>query len=118
MQEKVSRLRKLMAEAVPRPTTVTQPEQDMWARYQNHAANTADPVALDDSDRARAVRTINRISTWYGASSVIVAWLDRRGATGIAALPDEQVQELRAHMEQIEDCAQQGFDSPFAPPAS
>lgn len=118
MQEKVSRLRALMAEAVPRPVPMVQAEEDMWARYQNHAANSGDTIALDDSDRARAVRTINRIAHWYGASSVIVEWLDRQNATGIAALGDDQVQELRRHMERIEDCAQQGFDSPFAPPAS
>ena len=117
MNEKVSRLRQLMSDAVPRPASRSLAEEDMWARYASHAANSPDPVALDDSERALNVRAINRIATWYNATSALVAWLDRAGATSISALGDDRVVALREHMQQIEDCAQSGFDSPFAPAA-
>ena len=115
MHDKVSRLRQLMADAVPRPAPRSLAEEDMWARYAAHAANSPDPVALDDSQRAVDVRAINRIATWYNATSALVAWLDKAGATSISALNDDRVADLREHMQQIEDCAQSGFDSPFAP---
>jgi hypothetical protein len=118
MHDKVTRLRQLMAEAVPRPAPAIASEEDGWARYQRFAANQPEPIALDDTDRARAVRAINRIATWHNATSALVAWLDNAGASGIGALDDEQVSQLREHMQRIEDCIHQGFDSPFAPPAS
>lgn len=117
MNEKVSRLRQLMSDAVPRPAARSLAEEDMWARYASHSANSPDPVALDDSQRAVHVRAINRIATWYNATSALVAWLDKAGATSISALSDDDVTALREHMQRIEDCAQSGFDSPFAPSA-
>lgn len=106
-----------MADAVPRPAPRSLAEEDMWARYATHAANAPDPVALDDSQRAVDVRAINRIATWYHANSALIAWLDKSGATSISALDDDQVSDLRNYMQRIEDCAQSGFDSPFAPTA-
>ncbi|MCH6484263.1 hypothetical protein MMG85_11910 [Pseudoxanthomonas sp. LH2527] len=117
MSDKVARLRQLMADAVPRPAARSQAEEDMWARYAQHAANAPEPFSLDDTQRALDVRAINRIATWYNASSALIAWLDKAGASCISGLDDEQVSNLRAYMQQIEDCAQSGFDSPFAPTA-
>lgn len=117
MHDKVSRLRQLMADAVPRPAPRSLAEEDMWARYATHAANSGEGLPLDDGARAVHVRAINRIATWYQATSALTLWLDSAGAAGIAALTDDQVADLRVHMQRIEDCAQSGFDSPFAPSA-
>jgi hypothetical protein len=119
MHDKVSRLRALMAEAVPRPVPKSRSEEDAWTAYQHFVANDPGGAALDDSARAKAVRAINRIATWYGmgASSALVQWLDRAGAAGISQLTDDQVNELHAHMRNLEDCMQLGYGSPYAPAA-
>lgn len=116
LQAKVSRLRQIIAEAVPVEPPKHAEEADAWRRYQAFAAN--DPLpAWDDSERARQVRAINRIATSYGWISEIQRLLDALGASSLSALSDEEISQAHERMVTLEDCAREGFDPPDCPVA-
>lgn len=116
LQAKVSRLRQIIAEAVPVEAPKGADESDAWRRYQAYAAN--DPLpALDDSERARQIRAINRIACSYGWVSEIQRILDAAGASSLSVLSDEEVAKAHQRMVTLEDCAREGFDPPDAPVA-
>lgn len=116
LQAKVSRLRQIISEAVPVAPSKGPDESDAWRRYQAFAAN--DPLpAFDDSERARQLRTINRIATSYGWISEIQRILDNAGVGSLAALSDDQVATACERFITLEECAQEGFDPPDSPVA-
>ena len=116
LQARVTRLRQIIAEAIPAEPAKTFQEEDAWQRYQQFAAN--DPLpAQDISPRAIAVRTINRIATSYGWISEIQRFLDRHRASSISALDDDQVDALLERMCALEDCMHAGCDPPDMPAA-
>ncbi|MGH8075592.1 MAG: hypothetical protein ACREO4_16200 [Lysobacter sp.] len=116
LQAKVSRLRQLIADAVPQPSTKTPEEEDAWRRYQSFAANQPYP-AFDTSFRAVQVRTINRIASTYGWIGEIQRFLDDHAEAGISGLDDDQVTVLFDRMRTLEACVQDGCDPPDMPPA-
>lgn len=116
LQAKVSRLRQIIAEAVPIETPKGADEADSWRRFQAFAAN--DPLpAFDDSERARQLRAINRIATSYGWISEIQRMLDTLGASSLSSLDDDQVALVHERFSTLEICAQEGFDPPDCPVA-
>lgn len=116
LQAKVSRLRQIIADAVPEQPAAAPQEEDAWRRYQNFAANQPYP-AFDCSERAKETRTINRIATSYGWIGEIQRFLDNRAAPSIAALDDAAVTELCERMRNLEACVQDGCDPPDMPHA-
>ncbi len=117
-QDKVTRLRQLLREAVPvQPIPVSSPENEAWRAYQHHAYNIpAEPI--DRSARAKAIREINRIACWHCWQSEVYRWLSNTLANSLGELDDRQLQELHAHMVRLESCVNDGLGSPFAPAAS
>lgn len=116
LQAKVSRLRQIIAEAVPIEAPKAPDESDAWRRFQSFSAN--DPLpAWDDSERARQLRAINRIACSYGWVSEIQRILDAAGASSLSALSDEEVAHAHQRMATLEECAREGFDPPDAPVA-
>lgn len=116
LQAKVSRLRQIISEAVPVEPQKSGDEADAWRRFQAFAAN--DPLpAFDDSDRARQIRTINRIATSYGWIGEIQRILDDAGQCSLSALDDDQIARACDRFKTLEECAREGFDPPDAPVA-
>ena len=116
LQARVSRLRQIIAEAVPVEPAKTLDEADAWRRFQAHAAN--DPLpAYDASASARQIRSINRIGASYGWISEIQRFLDRHEASSLSALTEEQIEAMHEHFVTLEDCAREGFDPPDCPVA-
>lgn len=116
LQAKVSRLRQIIAEAVPVAPAKTHDESDAWRRYQAFAAN--DPLpAFDESERARQIRAINRIAVGYGWIRELQRLLDQRATPSLAALDDEHITEIFEHFTALEDCVREGFDPPDCPVA-
>lgn len=116
LQAKVSGLRQIIAEAVPIEAPKTADESDAWRRFQSFAAN--DPLpAFDDSERARQLRSINRIATSYGWVAEIQRLLDGLDACSLSALDDDQVAMVHERFITLEDCAREGFDPPDCPVA-
>lgn len=118
MNDKVSRLRQLMAESVPRPLEPTAAQAAAQREYEYFAANEPVQRTLDMSPRARAIRDIMRIATWYRAESALTLTLDKLKAASLGDLPDDALTQLLEDMRQIELCVQTGAGSPFAPPAN
>lgn len=116
LQAKVSRLRQIIAEAVPVEPPKTADESDAWRRFQSFAAN--DPLpAFDDSERARQLRAINRIATSYGWIAEIQRLLDGFEVSTLSALDDDQVALAYQRFVTLEDCVREGFDPPDCPVA-
>src|SRR5690606_10725298 len=116
LQAKVSRLRQIISEAVPVDPPKSADESDAWRRFQSFAAN--DPLpAFDDSERAKQLRSINRIATSYGWIAEIQRLLDGFDASSLSALNDDQVAAAHQRFLTLEDCAREGFDPPDCPVA-
>jgi hypothetical protein len=119
LQARVSRLRQIIADAVPIPQpdpTATTGEADAWRRYAVFAANEPLPAA-DDSYRAKSIRKINRLAIYFGWAAEIQKFLDEHDASSISALADDQVDSLLHHMLALEDCMREGCDPPDMPAA-
>ena len=116
--EKVSRLRQIMREAVPVQTVpISTPEAEAWRAFQRYDYNTP-PPPIDRTPRGKAIREINRIAAWYCWQEEVHRWLANTAADSLGELDDVQLQALRDHMKQLENCANDGLGSPFAPAAS
>lgn len=118
MNEKVSQLRRLIAEASPRRQAPSAAQQAAERAYDYFAANEPAQPALDTSPRAKAVREIMRIVVWRNAETALTMALDKMNAASVTDLPDDKLASLLESMRQIELCAETGAGSPFAPPAT
>jgi hypothetical protein len=116
--ERITRLRKLLSEAVPIPsTTRNYIEADAWRAYASYAANAATAPVVSRSWRDRAISEINRIACWYGWSADVQRHLDLADVCSINSLDDRLLEVLLSRMTKLEECVQMGFDAPDAPPA-
>jgi hypothetical protein len=115
MQDKVTRLRQLMSEALPRPPSALAANEDAWRAYEVYSFNTAAPV--EQAPRDLAARAINRIAMTYGWPHAVQQFLDAAQVPSISLLSNEQVDQLLERMRHLESCAQTGCDSDEAPPA-
>lgn len=115
-EDKVSRLRKIMADALPNaPVNPAVPHNASHA-YQLFQFNQATRQVLQ-TPRARAEREVVRIAAWYDWSSEVLRAMDRAEASTLSQLDDLELHSLLEHLRQLEDCVHQGFDSPLSPPA-
>jgi len=117
MRDRVARLRSLLSEATdvrkPEPT----PEAQALKAFQFYDFNSAPPVVLDQSPRARSMREIMRIARWYGWGGEIDRALDAAGAEMLSSLSDSELERLQARMRNLEDCVHTAGDCPDVPPA-
>lgn len=117
LSDKVARLRQLMSEAVPKTLDET-PEAAALRRFQLHEINSAPPaLVVEQTQRARDEREIERIAIWYGWHTEIVRALDSERVASLPGLSAHGVTALLARMHQLEECAQNGLDCPDAAPA-
>ena len=116
LNEKVARLRQLMSEAVPRKPAES-PEAAALRLFRLHEFNSAPAVLVEQTERARDEREIDRIATWYGWQAEVVRALDRDRVASLSGLSDGGIAALLARMHQLEECAQNGLDCPDAAPA-
>lgn len=72
---------------------------------------------LEQSERARQIRAINRIALTYGWQSAVAHFLDTRGVPGLSDLSDPQVADLHDRMLGYLDGAMTACDSDDALPA-
>ena len=116
-QDKVARLRQLMAEAVPAKSREACTEEQALHLFHLHEFNTGTAELIATSPRAKALREIDRISNWYGWRNEIVRCLDRNDVSSTTQLSDSAVEALLERMKTLEDCVREGLDCPDAPPA-
>ena len=116
MKENVARIRRLLEESVREKKQLDAQERAKRA-FELYEFNVSLP-AVDTSPRARALRTVARIVSWYAwAGPEVARQLDRCGVAAVDDLDDDQVGDLLDRMRQLEDCAQEGLDPPDAPAA-
>src|SRR5687768_1375281 len=116
MQDKVTRLRQLLSESIPQESGPGAKETAAKQAYQLFELNTAPPIVVIQTPRARNEREIERIATWYGWSGEIVRALDKARALTMAGLSDDDIEELLERMKRLEECVREGLDCPDAPP--
>lgn len=84
------------------------------------SANAAllEPMHVEQSERARATRDIERVAAWFPwGLGVVARWLDGERATSLDGLTDESCHSLRERMLALEDNVQNCCDSDEEPPA-
>lgn len=116
LTEKVARLRQLMSEAVPKRSDITA-EVEAQRRFQLHEFNNAPQLVIEQTPRARLEREITRIATWYGWNAEVARALDAQAVSSVSGLDEAAAERLLHRMRQLEQCAQEGYDPPDAPPA-
>jgi len=111
-------LAEIAATSRPAPAPKPTPESEALRAFQVYEFNSV-PVGpvVEQTPRARAIREINRIATWYGWPGEITRALDAAAATSLAGLADEELEQLVERMRHLEECVQNGGDAPDAPPA-
>lgn len=117
MHDKVTRLRQLLSEAVPRTPEPSPQEAAALKAFAIYEVNAPTPFVLEQTPKARAMREIMRIASWYQWHGEIERALDRVGVSALTDLEDYELEELLSRMRQLEDCVQNGTDAPDAPPA-
>ena len=120
MHDKVSRLRQIMREAIPAqssPSGLPKSEAAANDAFAYFEANAPQPIVVDQTPEARAIREIMRIANWYGWPGEVTRALDAAGAVSLHSLESSQLQKLLARMRTLEECVQNGGESPDAPPA-
>lgn len=114
--ENVARIRRLLEESV-RERAANDVEAAARRQFDAYEFNTSLP-SVDQTPRGRETRLIARIVGWYAWGGPEVArFLDRAHAPSVDLLPDDDLEDLAARLRQLEDCAQEGLDSPDAPAA-
>lgn len=116
MHEKVTRLRQIMSEALPRPREEPAEVQARSA-FAYYEVNAPQPLVLEQTHQARAIREVTRIATWYAWWGEVERALDAAGCGSLQSLAEEDLDRLVARMRKLEDCVQSGGDAPDAPPA-
>lgn len=117
MQDKVARLRQLMSEALPKDTGHRSAEADASRAFRLYEFNSAPPLVVEQTPRARIERDIDRIAAWYGWHGEVARALDSAAVSTVGALTDGDLERLQCRMRQLEECVKEGLDCPDAPPA-
>jgi hypothetical protein len=116
MNAKVSRLRQLLKEAVPaQPAALTAPES-MRRAFEYYDFNVGLPT-VEQTPRARSLREIARIATWYNLGAEVTRALDREGVEVAGELSDAGIETLLERLKHLEDALQAGCDPADIPPA-
>lgn len=112
----VRQVEDVLAEIAPRREQPDTAEILAQRAFQLHEFNTA-LAPIEQSPRARAIREITRIATWYGWGGEVARALDAEHAVALSALSPASLEQLLSRMRQLEECVQNGGDAPDAPPA-
>jgi hypothetical protein len=117
VNQKVSRIRELLKDATPvRAPTAPSLDENRLRAFEYYEFNVSLPV-VQQSPRARALREIARISTWYGLGAEVTRYLDRESVEVAGELSDDAVDALLSRLRQLEDAIQSGCDPADSPPA-
>jgi hypothetical protein len=73
-----------------------------------------DHPVLEQTPKARAIREISRIATYYGWGHEVSRFLDRHHVGSVPELSEDQVYELADRMCRFEQCAHEGLGWPDA----
>lgn len=116
-QGRLAQLRRLIEDAfeTPAPEPALSSETQQQPAFQRYEFNSARPV-LEQSPRARAIREVMRIATWYGWVGEIERALDVARVSSLPQLNDANLGLLLQRMQQLEECVQTGVGAPDAPP--
>lgn len=115
MNAKVTRLRELLKDAVPARQPVT-PAESMKRAFEYYDFNVGLPV-VEQTPRARALREIARIATWYGFGAEVTRTLDRECVSVAGELSDDAIESLLERMKHLEAAVQTGCDTDDTPAA-
>lgn len=114
-QARLAQLRQLVRDATP------EPQQSAEARaakaFQSYEFNAAPTFEVVQTPRARAIREVTRICSWYGWGHEVARALDAAAVETMHSLADDDLDQLVDRMRLLEDCVQHGGDAPDAPPA-
>lgn len=114
-REWASQVRAVVADIREARDTGPTAESEAWRAYDWNAHMLAAP--LEQSERARQIRAINRIALTYSWQSAVAHFLDTRGAGYLSELSDPQVEDLHDRMLGYLDGAMTACDSEDALPA-
>lgn len=84
-------------------------ESEAWRAFESNAQMLA-PAPIEQTERARQVRAINRIAMRYRWEGAIAHFLDTKGVGYVADLSDPQVDDLHGRMEGYLEAAMAGCD--------
>lgn len=113
----VNQLQAVIAKAAPaEQPRAARPAGRAHAPLQ-HPCHLAPVFSVVQTPRARAIREVTRIATWYGWQAELARALDAAGACSLHGLSREDLAALVTRMQLLEECVQHGGDPPDAPPA-
>lgn len=117
MRDNVARVRRILQEAVESKAAES---AEVTARkaFTVYETNAPGLAAIEQSPKARSIREITRIATWYGWVNVVEQALDAVNASTLSQLAEDDLAALHQRMQQLVDCTNTGAGSPDAPPAS
>jgi hypothetical protein len=116
MQDHVARIRELLRDATPKKRPAPDPSEQMRRAFEYYEFNVGLPV-VEQTPRARAMREIARISTWYGWTTEITRALDAEGVNATGELSDSAIETLLERMQSLLAAAQAGCDPDEGLPA-
>lgn len=117
-QGRLTQLRQLVRDAVsPAREVVESSETKAHRDFRLHEFNAGQAFVVEQTTRARAIREITRIATWYGWPGEMARALDAAGAESLQGLGELELDALVSRMRLLEECVQNGGDAPDAPPA-
>ena len=116
MSDKVTRIRRLLAEAKPskRPDS---PQETASRAFRAYADNDPLGYVIDQTPRARTYREVIRLATTYSWQVEIDRALDDAHAMSLSTLSDDQLESLLRRLRNLEDCLHTAIGPPDAPPA-
>lgn len=117
LNERAARRPKRAKPAAPAAvSTLPSPDAQRMRAFEYYEFNVGLPV-VEQTHRARALREIARIATWYGWGAEVTRALDAEGVAAAGELSDDGIEKLVTRMKALEDCAQSGCDPDDMPSA-
>ena len=110
-RELVTRLRAILADAIPRITS-QEARFDQEMSFSQRARAAAYPIRW-----ANLIRQVRRLAKRYGWEEEVEQALERAGAPALKYLEPHQLEQLLERLQALEDCIQTPCDPPDAPPA-
>lgn len=96
--------------AVEASSPPTSPDAQRMRAFEYYEFHVGLPV-VEQSDRARALREIARISTWRGWAVEVTRAMDRESVGAVGELSDASVFKLCARLKALEDAASMGCEA-------
>lgn len=122
-KERIRELAQLLAGHAKKPKLrvvgtddYTERTKESWRWYEANLKALA-PAPIDQSERARNIREINRISNRHNWGVVVEQAIDRAAASHLDGLDNAQICDLVEEMRLLVDRAETGCDMPDVLPA-